>query len=87
VNFLAYLGWSPNVNVSDDQMRKESRIKLLPELCEEFKLEGVTKSSTIVDEDYLKWLNKCHFKNKLEDSKSLREMAHELKTVAGKLLQ
>ncbi len=32
----------------------------------------------IVDEDFLKWLNKTHFTKKLEDKDSFENMVHEL---------
>ena len=86
MNFLSYLGWSPSID-AEGETKKLSRIKLLPELCQEFRLEDVTKDAVIVDEVYLKWLNKGHFKKKLEDSEALGKMVQELKTVVGKHYQ
>ena len=57
---------------------KESHIKHLYELCEEFSLQNVCKDPVIISEGHLKWLNKGHFRKKLEDADCLDKMACEL---------
>ncbi len=48
LNFIALLGWSPG---------GEQELFTLPELCEAFSVEGISKSPAIFDGAKLRWLN------------------------------
>ncbi len=51
VNYIALLGWSP----------KDNREKLtLDEMIELFSVDGLSKSSSIFDEDKMRWLNSLY---------------------------
>lgn len=53
VNYIALLGWSP----------KDNREKLtLKEMEELFSLDGISKSSSIFDENKMRWLNSLYVK-------------------------
>ncbi|MDR3263110.1 MAG: glutamate--tRNA ligase [Clostridiales bacterium] len=53
VNYIALLGWSPKDNVE-----KMS----LPELIENFSVDGLSRSSSIFDENKMRWLNSQYVK-------------------------
>lgn len=53
VNYIALLGWSP----------KDDREKLsMAEMLEAFSVEGLSKSSSIFDEEKMRWLNSVYMK-------------------------
>jgi len=51
VNFLALLGWSPGT---------DREVFTVPELVQEFSLEGINKKSAVFDARKLEWLNNQH---------------------------
>lgn len=53
VNYIALLGWSPKDN--EEKMTLEKLIEM-------FNVEGISKSSSIFDEDKMKWLNSLYIK-------------------------
>ncbi len=53
VNYIALLGWSPKDN--EEKMTLEKLVTL-------FNVEGISKSSSIFDEDKMKWLNSLYIK-------------------------
>jgi glutamyl-tRNA synthetase len=54
VNYCAFLGWSPG---------GEREIYSLEELCEIFKISGISKSPSIFDIEKLKWMNSEYLRN------------------------
>lgn len=54
INFLALLGWNPGT---------EQEIFSLPELCEAFSLDRITKSGAKFDIEKAKWFNQQYIKN------------------------
>lgn len=71
VNFVALLGWSP---------KGENELFTLGELTDAFSLVGVNKKAAIVDEEKLLWMNKQHFKKKLQNPSELQHLAIELQS-------
>lgn len=53
VNYLALLGWSP---------KGTQELFTLDELIEAFKIDGISKSPAVYDEDKLKWFNEQYLK-------------------------
>ena len=53
INYIALLGWSPQDN--QEKMSME-------ELIEKFDVKGISRSSSIFDEEKLKWLNSLYIK-------------------------
>ena len=53
VNYIALLGWSPKNNTEKMSLK---------ELCENFSLDGISKSPSIFDEVKLKWLSSEYIK-------------------------
>jgi len=63
VNFVAFLGWSPEYK--DGETPKE--IMDLDELVDKFSLEGINKSGSVVGMDRLDWFNVNHIRKMLLD--------------------
>ncbi|KAI9094331.1 putative glutamyl-tRNA synthetase [Phlyctochytrium arcticum] len=71
LNFVAFLGWGPGTT---------KEFYTLPELVEDFKLENVNKSATIVSYDKLNHLNKLHIARRLSDPAMREELVSHLTT-------
>ncbi|KAF2069769.1 hypothetical protein CYY_008908 [Polysphondylium violaceum] len=67
VNFVAFLGWSPEVK--EGETPKE--IMELDELIEKFSLEGINKSGSVVGMDRLDWFNVNHIRKMLMDKEKV----------------
>ena len=76
INYIALLGWSPKNNTE----------KLsLDELINMFSVDGISKSSSIFDENKLKWLNKEYIKElSIEQFNSIAEPYYEKSKVKDK---
>ena len=55
----------------------------LKELSTEFSLDDIHRKPAIVNEAKLLWMNRCLFRNKLNDEASLDKLAQELQVAVG----
>ena len=73
VDFLAHLGLSGAGE--DDQTKTPSSLE---DLASTFSLERITKKAVSVDEQKLVWINKQHFKWKVQNPSECEELARQL---------
>lgn len=66
------------VSVSSVETNQPQEIFSLNELVEQFSLEGLNKRPLTVSKK-LQWINRKHFRRKLEDSEELRRLALRLR--------
>ncbi|XP_064386947.1 glutamate--tRNA ligase-like isoform X2 [Halichondria panicea] len=68
LNFVALLGWSPPT----------TELLTLDDMIQLFSLKDLNKKGSMVDENKLLWLNKQHFKRKLENREELVALVDQL---------
>ncbi len=66
---MALLGWSPHAT---------TELLTLDDMIDLFSLRDLNKKGAMVDENKLLWLNKQHFKRKLEDKDELVALVAQL---------
>lgn len=71
--FLSQLGWSSGRDGSFQDMAHS-----LEDMASRFSLEGLNKSPVSVDEQKLLWINKHHFRNRLQNPSQCEELARQL---------
>ena len=71
VDFIAHLGWSP-------KLEQEQQLLTMDKLIAVFSLEGVNKKGAKIDHEKLMWLNKQHFRLKLQNPSELQQLTRQL---------
>lgn len=82
VNFLALLGWHHEASqfATEENKMKGGEIYSMDELIRMFSLHGIKRTSVIVDESKLLWMNKHYFKQRLNQESYLSELAMDLQS-------
>ena len=74
--FLSLLGWSGR---SGDEGRSSIDHDTLAELARAFSLNGLNRHAISVDEEKLMWINKKHFRGKLQSPPLCEGLARQLR--------